>query len=169
MASSTSYFSFTDSNGVEVIVQRLADVPEQYREQAKHIDLTKPAITLPARSNGDSSLQTAFTEAMAPCGKGTFLHVPSFIIGAGTALALGLVAVLAFRRANRFLVLVTSAVVVAALGIGYITYVRRQAGLSGAGLATPATLLDDARAAAGALNKRQAEQERVLDEVNKQP
>jgi hypothetical protein len=168
MASSTSYYSYTDIHGVEVIVQRFADVPEQYREQAKHIDLSKPAITLPASPSQNSTLQTALVDAMGACGKGTLLHVPSFIIGAGTALALGLVAMLAFRRANRFLALVASAVVVAALGLGYMTYVRRQAGLPGPALATPATLLDDARAAAGALNKRQVEQEQALDEVDKQ-
>jgi hypothetical protein len=46
MATSSSFFSYTDAQGVEVIVQRLADVPEQYRAQVKHIDLSKPAITL---------------------------------------------------------------------------------------------------------------------------
>jgi len=89
-------------------------------------------------------------------------------MGAGTALALGLVAMLAFRRATRLLSLVAGVAVMAALGIGYITHVRRQAGLPGSGLATPATLLDDARAAAGALNKRNIEQERTLDQVDKQ-
>jgi hypothetical protein len=47
VASTTSYYSYTDANGVEVIVQRVTDIPEQYREQAKHIDLSKPAIALP--------------------------------------------------------------------------------------------------------------------------
>jgi hypothetical protein len=160
MASGNSFYCFTDAKGVEVIVQRFADVPEQYRAQAKHIDLSKPAITL---SSSPSENAPA-----SPCGKGTFLHVPSFIAGAVTALVLGLVAVLAFRRANRFLALVVGVAVMAALGVGYMTYVRRQAGLSRSGLATPATLLDDARAAAGALNERQWEQERALNEIDKQ-
>ena len=164
MASNTSFFSFSDANGVEVIVQRLTDVPEQYRAQAKHIDLSKPAITLSSSPSENAPAR--------PCGKGTFLHVPSFIAGAGagagTALVLGLVAVLAFRRASRVLALVVGVVVMAALGIGYMTYVRRQAGLPGSGVATPATLLDDARAAAGALNERHMEQERTLNEIDKQ-
>ena len=164
MAAGNSFYSFTDAKGVEVIVQRMTDVPEQYRAQAKHIDLSKPAITLSSRPRENAPASSG--------GKGTFLHVPSFIAGAGagagTALVLGLVAVLAFRRASRILALVVGVVVMAALGIGYMTYVRRQAGLPGSGLATPATLLDDARAAAGALNERHMEQERALNEIDKQ-
>ena len=127
MASANSFYSFTDADGVQVIVQRLADVPEQYRAQAKHIDLSKPAITL--------SSSPSVNAPASPGGKGTFPHVPSFIAGAGagagTALVLGLVAVLVFRRAHRFLALMVGAAVMAALGIGYMTYVRRQARLPG--------------------------------------
>jgi uncharacterized membrane protein (Fun14 family) len=165
MASSTSYYSYTDATGVEVIVQRFADVPPQYRDQAKHIDLSKPAINLPVDFGENAK---AMPSDALGAGKGTSLHVPSFVIGAGTALVLGLVAMLAFRRANRFLTLVVGVGVMAALGIGYMTYARRQAGLRGVGLATPATLLDDAREAASALNKRQVEQDRTLNEVDKQ-
>jgi len=156
MASSNSFFSYTDSAGVEVIVQRLADVPEQYRAQVKHIDLSKPAITLRPGSGESSPTPSAV------------LHVPSFVLGAGTVLVLGCVAMLVFRRAHRLLALIVGVVVMAALGVGYLTYVRRQARLPGSGLATPATILDDARAAAGALDERYKEQERVLNEVDKQ-
>jgi hypothetical protein len=168
MASSPSFYSFTDAQGVEVIVQRFADVPEQYRAQAKHIDLSKPAITIPVNQGENDSVQTMPSGAFGGCGKGAGVHAPSFILGAGAALALGLVARLAFRRASRLLALVVGVAVVAALGIGYMTFARRQAGLRGSGLATPATLLDDAREAAGALNQRQIEQERALNEIDKQ-
>jgi len=166
MASSTDFYSFTDGKGVQVIVQRLADVPEQYRSQVKHIDLSKPAIARP--TSPSENAQGTPTDAFGLCGKGAFLNVPSFIIGAGTGLALALVAMLALRRTNRFLSLALGVVVVAALGMGYLTYVRRQARLPGSGLATPATLLDDARTAASSLNNRHMEQERVLDEIDKQ-
>jgi hypothetical protein len=166
MASSTSFYSYTDANGVQVVVQKLADVPEQYREQVKRIDLSKPAITLPASPSENAQATPA--DGFGLCGKGTFLNVPSFILGAGTGLALGCMAMLALRRTNRLLSLVVAGVVMAALSLGYIAYVRRQAGLSGSGLATPATLVDDARAAASTLNKRNQEQQRALDELDKQ-
>ena len=160
MAPSISYFSYTDAKGVDVIVQRLADVPEQYRDQVKHIDLSKPSITLRSAPGGNPL--PAATHALPR------LHGPSFILGVVTALVLGGVAMLAFRRAHRFLALALGVVVMVALGIGYMTFVRRQAGLPGSGLATPATVLDDARAAAGVLNERHKEQERVLNEVEQQ-
>jgi len=163
MASGTNFYSYTDANGVDVIVRRLADVPEQYRKQAKHIDLSKPAVTLSA-----SPSEATPAEALGPHGEGTSFHTPSFVIGAAAGLALGWVAMLAFRRQSRLLSLIAGVVVMAALGIGYMTYVRRQARLPGVGLVTPATLLDDARAAAGSMNKRNLEQERTLEEMDKQ-
>jgi hypothetical protein len=166
MPSTNSFYSFTDGNGVEVIVQRLADVPEQYREQAKHIDLSKPAIPLPASLGGNA--QTTPLDALGSHGKGAFLNVPSFIIGTGTGLALGLVGALVFRRASRLVSLVLAVLAVTALAVGYLTYVRRQVRLPGSGMATPGTLLDDARAAAGALNKRNLEQDRALNDIDKQ-
>jgi hypothetical protein len=156
MAYSNSFFSYTDSAGVEVIVQRLTDVPEQYRAQVKHIDLSKPAMTL--RPNSGERLQTP----------PAVLHVPSFILGAASVVVLGGLAMVVFRRAHRMVALVVGVVVIAALGVGYLTYARRQAGLPGSGLATPATVLDEARAAAGALDERNKEQERLLNELDKQ-
>ena len=168
MASNTSFFSFSDANGIEVIVQRLADVPEQYRAQAKHIDLSKPAINLPAKRSENSPAQAKPADALGPFGNGTSLNVPSFILGTGTGLTLGLIAMLVFRRSSRFLSLILGVVVFAALGIGYLTYIRQKAGLPGSTLATPATLLEDARTAAGALNKRNVEQEQALKEIDHQ-
>jgi hypothetical protein len=166
MASSVNFYSYSDAKGVQVIVQKLADVPEQYREQVKHIDLSKPALTLPTSPRENAQATPA--DGFGLGAKGTFLNVPSFILGAGMGLALGCMAMIALRRANRLLSLVVAVVVMAALSLGYITYVRRQAGLPGSGLATPATLMDDARAAAGTLNKRNLEQQRALDELDKQ-
>jgi hypothetical protein len=166
MASKNNFFSYTDAQGVEVVVQGLAEVPEQYRAQAKHIDLSKPALTLPSRP--DDVVQTTTANARPSGGKEATLHVPSFLLGGGTALVLGCVALLVFRRAHRMVAVMVGVAVMAALGVGYWTYVRRQAGLPGSGLATPATLLDDARAAADGLNKRHMEQNRALDEIDKQ-
>jgi len=157
MKESGSFYSYIDTQGVDVIVQSLADVPEQYRAQVKHIDLSKPAITLPS-GPGEASKVTPETS----------VHVPSFFLGAGAATVLGLLGMVAFRKAHRILGVAAAVAVMAALGIGYMTFVRRHAGLRGAGLVTPASLLDDARAAAGALNERHREQEHVLNELDKQ-
>jgi len=73
MATSSSFFSYTDAQGVDVIVQRLADVPEQYRAPRSSTSICpKPAITLRPGSG-----ERAQTPPAA-------LHVPSFVLGAGT-------------------------------------------------------------------------------------
>ena len=157
MKESGSFYSYIDTQGVDVIVQSLADVPEQYRAQVKHIDLSKPAITLPS-GPGEAAKVTQETS----------VHVPSFFLGSGAVVVLGLLGMVAFRKAHRILAVAAAVAVMAALGIGYMTFVRRQAGLQGAGPVTPASLLDDARAAAGALKERQREQDHLLNDLDKQ-
>jgi hypothetical protein len=46
-----------------------------------------------------------------------------------------------------------------------LAYLRQQAGLPAAGLTTPAVLIDDARNAAGTMDKRYKAQERDLREI----
>jgi hypothetical protein len=94
------------------------------------------------------------------------IHGPSFAIGAGTGLVLAVVAALALRRASRLLGLVALAVVLGVASLGYFSYVRREAGLPGQGLATPGTLLDDASAAASAMKQRNDDQARVLQQID---
>jgi hypothetical protein len=152
-----SYFSYTDPHGVEVVVDRLADVPEAYRSQAKHIDLSKPALTVRVPPAGQ-----------APASRPTVsLDGASFAIGAATRLVLGLLLVLAARRATRSLGLVAMAFVICLMAMGYFGYLRREAGLSGQGLATPGILLDDARAAAQAMKQRNDEQARALQQLDR--
>ena len=166
MASSSNFYSYTDANGVQVIVQGLADVPEQYRAQVKHINLSNPAIKMPV-DTGEGGPTVPAVGADGG-GEGALFHGPSFFLGVATTLVLGAAALLAFRRKSRLVGLILGVVVMATLSLGYLTYVRRQAGLPGSGLATPGTILDDARAAAGAVNERHRAQERILDEIDKQ-
>lgn len=152
-----SYFSYTDSHGVEVVVDRLVDVPEAYRSQAKHIDLSKPSLTVRVPPAGQ-----------APASRSTLsLDGPSFAIGAGTGLVLAVVLALAARRATRGLGLIAMAFVGCLMAMGYFGYLRREAGLSGQGLATPGTLLNDARAAAQAMKQRNDDQARALQQIDR--
>ena len=95
------------------------------------------------------------------------LHATSFLVGAAVALVLGGVAMLAFRKSARLVAIVASMLIVAALTTALLTYARRQAGLPGDGLVTPGVLLDDARAAAKALDDHHREQARSIDETEK--
>jgi len=166
MGAQEGYFSYTDANGVVVIVGSLSDVPEQQRAQAKHIDLSKPALRVPAKDAAGTA-----GEPMPRLCLGDVpgcLHTASFLIGAAVAVVLGGVGMLAFRKAARLVAVVAGIFAIGALVTAYLTHARRLAGLPGDKLATPAVLIDDARAAAKAAEEHQRKQARVLDELDKQ-
>ena len=165
MAANSSFFVYTDASGADVIVQRLADVPEPYRAQARQFDLSKPAKTVSAQRDDDcdptqDATSRAPTAAEGRAGIASAFHGPSFAMGAVTAVSLGLVVWLALRRTSRVLSLAFAALIMAVLGFGYLAYIRQQTGLPPAGLTTPAVLIDDARNAAGTVDKRYKGQER---------
>ena len=170
MASKSNFFAYTDADGVDVVVQHLADVPEQYRAQARQLDLSKPAKTASVGGGeGDDSAHGAASPTPAAAdgrqGIAAAFYGPSFVMGAVTAVAIGLTVWLAFRRMHRVLSLALAALIMAALGLGYLAYVRHQAGLPPAGLTTPAVLIDDARSAAGAIDKRHNKQDQEIREI----
>lgn len=156
------YFSYTDANGVEVVVGRLADVPPAARAQAKHIDLSTPALRVP--SAGAPEASTAAGKLCFGPAPGC-IHPSSFLIGAATALLLGGVAMLLFRKAARLVAVVAGVIVLGALAAAYLTHVRRAAGLPDKGLVTPGVLLDDARAAVEAVDQRNRQQAKAIDEI----
>lgn len=88
-------------------------------------------------------------------------------MGVVTAVSVGLVVWLAFRRTARVLSLAFGLLILAALGLGYLAYLRQQVGLRPAGRATPAVLIDDARTAAGAVDKRHRDEEQEILEIEK--
>jgi len=172
MPSNSSFFVYTDATGVDVVVQHLADVPAQYRAQARQLDLSKPAKTVSAGRGGrdDSTQGSASPMPDAVDGKqgvSANFHGPSFAMGVVTAISVGLVIWLASRRTGRILSLAFGLLILAVLGLGYLAYLRQQVGLRPAGLTTPAVLIDDARSAAGTVDKRYQEQEREMREIEK--
>jgi hypothetical protein len=165
MGAQEGYFSYTDATGVEVIVGSLTDVPEPQRAEAKHIDLSKPAIRAPSGEPGrtDGPMPRLCLGDVPGC-----LHTASFLIGAAVAVVLGGVGMLAFRKAARLVAGVAGVFAIGALVTAYLTHARRLAGLPGDKLATPAVLIDDARAAAKAAEEHQRKQARALDELDRQ-
>jgi len=170
MAAKPTFFAYTDAAGVDVVVQKLADIPEQYRAQARPLDLAKPVKPVPATrvdDHGPTQTVTASAVAEAKQGAVSVFHGPSFAMGAVTAVSVGLVVWLSFRRTGRALSLVFGVLIMAALGLGYLSYVRKQTGLPPAGLTTPAVLINDARNAAGAADRHYKEQEQEIRESDK--
>lgn len=166
MASANSFFHYRDAEGVDVIVQRWEEIPAKYRAQAERLDLTtKPA---PALSRDVRMETPALPSTGVPPAQEFWstIHWPSFVVGAVISLAAGLVFAVLLRRRSRIVSLLVGALAMMAFGIGYLTYLRHQVGLRSPGLATPATVIDDARAAAASAKTRLDLQEKTLDQIN---
>lgn len=166
MASATSYYHYKDAEGVDVIVQRLDEVPIKYRAQAEKLDLSKGPV-LPAPKSAQIELPAVPSSGQAPSQEfWRAIHWPSFAVGAVISLAAGMVFVFLLRRRSRILSVLVGMVAMMVVGIGYLTFLRHQVGLRSTGLATPATIIDDARAAASTAQKRYDQQEKTLDQIN---
>lgn len=166
MASANSFFHYRDAEGVDVIVQRLDEVPIKYRAQAEKLDMSKGPVWAAPKST-QIELPVAPSQGQAPSQEfWRAIHWPSFAVGAVISLAAGMVFVLLLRRRSRILSVLVGMVAMMAFGLGYLTYLRHQVGLRTTGLATPATIIDDARAAASTAQKRYDLQEKTLDQIN---
>jgi hypothetical protein len=164
MAENLSYFSYTDANGGEVIVHQLKDVPAASRASVKHIDLSKPGFDAKAKLSAVATQAPSAGAGLSPLA----LHKPSFLIGVGVTVVFGVLAALVLRRATRvFMVLLGLAIAAGSFTV-YLTFLRKQTGLGSGRLATPATLLDDARAAAEAVDRHHKDQDRAFDELENQ-
>jgi hypothetical protein len=169
MATDLDYYVYPGSDGADVIVPRLLDVPQELRSKAKHIDLSKPALKIPAESPQNFLQETP--GAAAADGIGGILaafHGPSFLLGVGAAVALACLVVLSLRRTTRIFSLALGLVLMATFSLGYMTYLRKQAGLQSKGIPTPKVFIDDAKESAEAMKKRYADQEQILRDVEKQ-
>lgn len=163
MASPSSFYHYQGADGVEVIVQRLEDVPIKYRAQAKKLDLSQEAVPkkLP------SELPVAPPAGLAPGQESLMgLHWPSFALGAVISLVAGMAFFVLLRRRSRLVSMLVGLLAMLAFAVGYLTFLRHQVGLRSRGLATPATIIDDARAAASTAQKHYEQQEKTLDQIN---
>ena len=145
-----AFYRYRDSSGRVVIVDSLSRVPSSQRAAAETVVLAPV---------GESSAASTARELARD------LHMPSFIAGVGLALLLGLVLVLVGRKLGRFF---QAALVIGAVGLGVVAYfgwLRRTTGQSGDLLASPSTLIEDARGAVRKMNERTEQQQRTLKEL----
>lgn len=140
-----TFYRYRDAQGRTVIVDAPSKVPGSARGSVERISL----------GPRDTSLGLP---------RGFELHGPSFAIGVFCAVLVGLV-LLGTRRRSRLLRVALVLGVAALLGGAYLGWSRRLAGQSDALLATPDTLIQDARDAVEKMNARTREQQRVLREL----
>lgn len=148
-AGGAGLYRYVQADGRLVFVDSLARVPEQLRRSAEPVQLRREAAEKSVLTGG---------------GAGP-LDVPSFAAGLGAGALGALLWLLLWRRSRRLgsLALTAGAVL---LGAGaYLGWLGRVAGTRDSALATPSALIEDARAVVESMNRRNAEQQRLLNEI----
>jgi len=143
-----AFYRYRNAEGRVVIVNSLAQVPTAQRDHAEGVVLATP----------DQGLGRIGRE----------LHWPSFLAGASCAIVACLL-LLALRRTGKRLLRVALVVGLTVLGVGlYLGWARRMAGDNVALVSSPSALIEDARAAVEKMNQHNLEQQRVLQELERE-
>ena len=140
-----------------MIVDSESQLPAKMQHKAERIEL-------------DGAPPSSVTSETAANGRGPSLfHAPSFLLGFGAALLLGTL-LFAFRGGgSRTLAkLLGGAALIAVLAGAYFGWLRRATGQSDSLVSSPTELVDDARRAVKSVERRREEQERVLDEIQRE-
>lgn len=155
---SSVFYRFEDAQGRVHIVDSLSAVPQEHQSKAVRIELSAP----PERQT-TTNTELASTPSQAP----PALDWPSFGAGFGTAAVLG-AALFALRRRGPLPKLAVSLGLAALIGATYLGWLRRETGQSSSPLATPGALVQDARDAVQSLDRRNRQQEQLLEEIRRE-
>lgn len=164
------FYRYTDAEGRVVIVDSLSSVPRPFRATAERVKLdSKPSIEVPVpRSSG--------TPAPSPLPGSTQLaeldelgvHWPSFAVGFGSALLLGLL-LFTIRKLGSPLGRVVLFVGGILLFVGlYLGWLRRSTGQTDALITSPSAVIQDARRAVEQMNRRNQKQDEQIEEALKE-
>lgn len=152
-----SFYRWVDGEGRIHIVSSPTAVPAAVRPRAELVVLNgSDALSGEYPALGGSALSRLASRPP---------DLLSFAAGFGAALLLLVVyrfLPTSLRGVSRWAIVLGAG---ALLTAGYLGWVRSSTGGSGAALATPAALIDDAKVAVERMNQRQAEQERALREI----
>ena len=181
-------YRWHDASGTEHLADALTEVPPAFRESAVLVEggvSVEPrgglrevgedlGIGVQRADNAANRALLAAEKAVFGKASGSRLHLPSIALGVGVVVLLVLVGSLLRKRSGRVLRLVLSVVLAGALGAGYLAWMRNAVSLapSGSGrptlLESPAAIVDQARQSADAMSKAAAEQQRKLEEIDRQ-
>lgn len=175
MAEDKDIFSFVDDSGQTIITDTLEEIPKEYQKVAKKIsiddakkmisDLEKKVEVAKKKGLVEAKHVQREVGDVAPFVND--IDLPSFAMGFAGALSVVLILAMA-RRTGRILLKVGMFVLIAALISGaYFAWLRRAAGLGDTKLASPQAMIEDARDAAKAMEKRLKDQQRMLERIER--
>jgi hypothetical protein len=160
-ASEGAYYRYESADGRVHITDSVDKLPPEARASAERVE---PVAAPVAIATDSSPIPEVVTREAAARG----VDAPSFVFGFGTALALAAVLFLLAKGSRLVLKAVVGVGVVCLLGAAYLGALRRSTGQGDGPLATPGDLVEDARRAVRAAEQRQLEQQRVIDEVERE-
>jgi hypothetical protein len=173
-------YRYSDAQGVEHLVESKERVPKAYRAKAKEVTAQvavephspikelQDQATLQALRAGTQTVRRA-EDALHSVGWAWQLHVPSLLLGAGLVTALVLAWSMWRKQRRRVLKVAGLVGVVTSMLMGYATWLRMAVGLASNAtapvIATPKTLVDDAKAVRDVAQKRMQEQTHALEQI----
>jgi hypothetical protein len=144
------FYRYRDAQGKIVIVDSLSRVPEAQRAKAERLTFSAPKPS-------ELPLTTKVRDFT--------IDWPSFGVGFGSAALLALMLLGMRGFSSPLLRIVIFATGAALLAGAYLGLLRRTTGQSGSALASPSAMIDDARRAVDAVNRRNEQQKKQIDEI----
>jgi hypothetical protein len=163
-ASAGNYYRYQAPDGRVHITDAVDKLPPEARASAQPVELdTLPVAAAPA-ATGPRNVQEAVAKKAAAHG----VDATSFVLGFGSALALS-AALFLFAKGSRLVPkVVVGTALVCLLGAAYLGLLRHSVGSAGGPLATPGDLVEDARSAVRAAEQREREQQRLIDDIERE-
>ena len=168
MAKASTLFTYRDKDGVDVVVDRLDDVPPQYRASMKVMTLDG-TTEVKAATKEEARAQVKAQAAQVLSQQAAKIDPTSVAIGGVGGVLVGCVlgVMIARGKRTRILGLMTTFLIIAACMTLYVTYLRQQSGLGSGGLASPTAIVDDAHKAKQAREDAQESQRKALEAIER--
>lgn len=161
MATEQRYYRHEGVDGRVHITDSLDSLPEEARVSARPVRLEPSPVATPgveAARDVDASAPDVARD----------IDATSFLLGFGAALGLAGLLFFLGKNAGWLLKVVAGVALASLLAAAYLGLLRQSTGHDGAAFATPEALVDDARRAVRAVEERRLEQERVIDQVERE-
>jgi hypothetical protein len=163
-ASAGNFYRYQAPDGRVHITNAVDELPPEARASAQPVELDTLPVTAAKATPSARTVHGAVAKKAAARG----VDATSFVLGFGSALALAAALFLFAKGSRRVLRVVIGTALVCLLGAAYLGLLRHSVDSAGGPLATPGDLVEDARSAVRAAERREREQQRLLDDIERE-
>ena len=162
----SKFFTYEDGEGHVYIVDSIEQIPKKYRELAEEVrlgDRLKEAKKLQQKSLKQAKKVQRDVGDVVPFVND--LDLPSVAVGFALSLVVVLALAMVKKTLGLMLKLALLGVIVCLLAGAYFGWLRRASGLGDDQLASPKTVIEDAKRAASDFQRKIDDQERTLKKI----